>query len=106
MCARYSITRSISRSLILSVVKPGMSSPGQLRTELGSRIIARNPSCVRYLVGFIGLFMSGPTVLEPAPLSVWQGRHCVTKSAWPARTECVAGNVGSTPSAVPFPIRY
>src|SRR4051794_3490305 len=35
ICARYTITRSISRSLILSAGKPGMIWPGQARTDLG-----------------------------------------------------------------------
>ena len=99
MCARYKITSSISRSLIWSAGKPGIRSSGQLRTDFGSRISACSPARVKYSVGFIGWFKSGPIVPAPAPLRVWQGRHWVTKRAWPARTGCVAGNAGSTPSA-------
>jgi hypothetical protein len=35
----------------------------------------------------------------PAPFSLWQGRHCTTKRAWPARTGSVEGSAELTASA-------
>jgi hypothetical protein len=66
MCLRYANISPSSPSLRSTSAKLGIRCSGQTRTERGSRISARKPVSVKYSVGFIGKFRSGPTDAGPA----------------------------------------
>src|SRR5258708_30887866 len=71
---------------------------GQARTERGSGISARKPASVKYSVGFIGKFRSGPADADPAWFIVWHVKHLFTKMVCPSRAGWSAGSIGSTAS--------
>ena len=50
----------------------------ELSADLGSA--RANPLSVKYSVGFIGKFRSGPTDAGPAPFIIWHVKHLFTKA--------------------------
>src|SRR5258708_9617710 len=98
MWLKYAKISPSSSSLRSSSAKLGIRCSGQTRTERGSRISARKPASVKYSVGFIGKFRSGPTDADPAWFIVWHVKHLFTKMVCPARAGWSAGSMESTAS--------
>src|SRR6266404_8090262 len=98
MCFKYAKIRPSSSSLRSSSAKLGIRCSDQTRTERGSRISARKPASVKYSVGFIGTFRSGPADADPAWFIVWHVKHLFTKRVCPSRAGWRAGSMGSTAS--------
>src|SRR3977135_2406049 len=98
MWLKYAKISPSSSSLRSSSAKLGIRCSGQTRTERESRISARKPASVKYSVGFIGKFRSGPTDADPALFIVWHVKHLFTKMVCPSRAGWSAGSRGSTAS--------
>src|SRR6266513_3428107 len=98
MWRRYAKISPSSPSFRSSSEKPGIHCSGQTRTERGSRISARKPASVKYSVGFIGKFRSGPADADPAWFIVWHVKHLFTKMVCPSRAGWSPGSMGSTAS--------